>query len=420
VNTRLARPVVVAAVGGALLAGSVLVGAPVYANPGVPTGPIAPKPPAATEQSSITRGAAGPDTSASGLVDLSVPDASIASVRAAEDPGATDPGDTTVPTGSFRLNHTSVWTGQRITVGQGLNEFDDTGDDKSTLTRVVSWGDGTSTALSPTTFEAAKSYSKAGNFKVTVIITDPAGNVSAIPPKTVAVTVPAGKASLSRKSVYQGAPFTVNIGKAPAGATKYRIDWSDGWISEHMATTKSRTGRVLFRYKWDPVKKGYVQVGTGRLSGVRAIKISWLNGKGFSAWQTIGNINLVKDGWKPSLKITKPSSPNRASSWKTVKGTVADKGSGVASVRGTAFRVTSTGKAYCLTANRKWKRYYSDADVAKYCYGQGAKATVVNGKWTFKVPAGLGKNQFFAVEIWAWDYTENLRSTYRTAKITRS
>ncbi|MEU8661461.1 hypothetical protein [Actinoplanes philippinensis] len=444
-KSSLARPVVVAVVGGALIAGSALAGSPAYASPGSPADAT---PPAASVESATTLDTTDPGAGAdsgtgtdpgtttdpgTGTIDPGPADPGTTDPGTTDpgttdpgttDPGTTDPGtvdpDTTVPTGSFRLNYTSVWTGQQIKVDQNANEYDDSGDDKATLKRVVSWGDGTSTALSPSTFSATKSYSRAGSFKVTVIITDPTGNVSAIPARTVAVTVPAGKASLNRKSVYQGGLFKINISKVPAGATKYRIDWTDGWGSAHKSTTKSLTGRVLYQYKWDAAKKKYVQVGTGKLSGVRTLKISWGNDKGYGAWQTIGNLNIVKDGWKPSLTIKKPSSSSRASSWRTITGTVADKGSGVAGVRGTAIRITSTGKSYCLTPARKWKRYYSDAQLIKYCYGAGVKLSVKNGKWTLKVPAGLGKNQVFAVEVWAWDYADNIRGTYRVAKITRS
>jgi hypothetical protein len=409
VKLHLARPVVVAVVGGALFAGS-----PAYAAPGTPGAPTGKNAPAATDQSVTT---------------LDTTDDPEVTDPVVTDPGTTDPGtaepgtadpDTTVPTGSFRINYTSVWAGQQITIGQGPTEFSDPVDAQDTLKRVVSWGDGTSTVLSPTTYAAAKAYSRAGNFQVTVTVTDPAGNVSAIPARTVAVTVPAGKVGLSRTSVYQGGLFRVNVSKVPAGATKYRIDWSDGWTSYHNATTKSVPGRLLYQYRWDATQKRYVQVGTGRLSGVRAIKVSWGNAKGYSAYQTVGRINVVKDSWRPSLTIKKPSSPSRASSWKTITGTVSDKGSGLRHIGVTAFRVTSTGKTYCLTPARKWKRYYSDADVNKYCYATGVKVKVVKGKWTLKLPAGLGKNQFFAVEAWSYDWADNFRSTYRTAKITRS
>ncbi|GIF43184.1 PKD domain-containing protein [Actinoplanes xinjiangensis] len=414
---RLAQPVVVAV---ALLAGTALVGSPAYAIPGGPNdAPTGQGGATVTEQSASTLDTIDPGTTDPGTTDPGTTDPGTT------DPGTTDPGtaepDTTVPTGSFRLDYSSVWTGQRVTIGQNATEFSDPIDAPETLKRVVSWGDGTSTVLSPTTFTATKAYNRAGNFKITVTVTDPAGNASAIPARTVGVTIPAGAISLNKKAVYQGAPFNVKIAKVPAGAKMYRIDWSDGSISAHKASVRSLNGAYIHYYwKWDAAKKTWVRVGKGRIAGVRALKISWGNDKGYAYFQTAAKINVVKDVSGPTVSIKKPSSTNRAASWKTIKGTAVDKQSGLRHVGVTAFRVTSTGKAYCLTPARKWKRYYTDADVNKYCYATGVKVKVVNGKWTLKLPAGLGKNQFFAVEVWAYDRADNFRGTYRSAKITRS
>ncbi|MEV0897950.1 hypothetical protein [Actinoplanes sp. NPDC049802] len=413
-KTRLAA----AFVGGALLAGSALLGTPAYARPDSSTnGPTGKNPQTVTEESATGLDAtepAPPDPTPTPTPTETTPDPTPS-------PTTPDPvPDTTKPTGTFALDHTSVWTGQQIKFTQESWDYSDPGDTNDTLKRVVSWGDGTSTVLSPTTYVARKSYTRAGSFKVTVTITDPAGNTSAIPARTVAVTVPAGKASLSRKSVYQGAAITVKIGKVPAGATKYALDWSDGWDSSHYTKTKSVTSRILYRWKWDPAAQRHVKVSNARISGTRTLRISWGNDKGYGAWQTIGSLNVLKDKWKPTVTIKKPSSPSRASAWKTITGTVADKGSGVRHLGVTAFRVTKTGKAYCLTPARKWKRYYSDADVDKYCYATGVKVKIKNGKWALKLPAGLGKNQFFVAEAWVYDYADYFRSTYRTSRITRS
>ncbi|MEU4618741.1 hypothetical protein AB0G04_02005 [Actinoplanes sp. NPDC023801] len=417
-RSRLARPALAAFVGGALLAGGALHGSPAYASPDSSADALTEKP--AAESGTADPGAVTLDATDPGTTDPGT-----------TDPGTTDPGttnpepptsepDTTKPTGSFRINYTSVWAGQQITIGQNASEYSDPVDAQDTLKRVVSWGDGTTTTLGATTFLASKSYTKAGSFKVTVIVTDPAGNQSEIPARTVGVSVPAGKISLSRKSIYQGGSFKVNIDKVPAGATKYRIDWSDGWVSVHNASTRRLTGSVLYQWKWDAAKKKYVRVGNGRLSGVRPIKISWGSSRGYSTFQTGAWINVVKDTWKPTVSITKPSSPSKASSWKTIRGTAKDKGAGLRHVGVTVFRVTSTGKAYCLTPQKKWKRYYNDADVDKYCYATGYKVKVVNGKWSLKLPAGVARNQFIAVDIWAYDWADHFRQTYRTAKLTRS
>ncbi|GAA0417791.1 hypothetical protein Aca07nite_07070 [Actinoplanes capillaceus] len=416
-KTRLA----VAVVSGALIAGGTLIGAPAYAIPdSAADAPSGKYPSAVTEEFATGLDAADPTPSPTDPT-ATPTDPTPTPTDPTPTPTSTDPTpDTTKPTGTFVLDYTSVWTGQKIKFIQESWDYSDPGDAQDNLKRVVSWGDGTSTVLNSSTYTATKSYTRSGSFKVTVTITDPAGNTSAIPARTVAVTVPAGKVALDRKSVYQGTFFNLNVSKIPAGATGFLIDWSDGWVSSHRATTGSRTGQILYQWKWDAAKKKYVLASGTRISGVRTLKIAWGNGKGYGAWQTIGSINVLKDKWKPTVTIKKPSSTNRASSWKTITGTVGDKGSGVRHLGVTAVRITASGKGYCLTPARKWKRYYSESQLIKYCYATGVKVKIKNGKWSLKLPAGLGKNQAIGVDAWVYDYADYFRQTYRTARITRS
>lgn len=426
---RLARPVLAALVGGALLAGSAVFGSPAHASPDgssvdAPTENLTADPlPTGPEQTVAEL--KSPVTEMSSAVTEPEPPVSqpVPPVVAEPEPPVTQPApppaDTTRPTGSFRLNHTAVWNGQQITLGQSATEFGDPVDAPATLKRVVSWGDGTTTELGPNTFSATKAYARAGNFAVTVTVTDPTGNQSAIPSRTVAVTVPAGRVSLGKKAVYQAALFPVTVTKVPAGATSMRIDWSDGSVSTHKAKTGTVHGYIHYQWKWDAATKRWVRVGTSRISGNRVIKIAWGNAKGYAANQNAGTINIVKDSWKPGLTISKPSPANRASSWRTIRGTVSDKGSGLRHVGVTMVRVTTGGKMYCLMPNRKWKQVRDENGIRQYCYRNGGvKVKAVKGKWSLKVPAGVGKGQIWA-EAWAYDWADNYRFVYRTAKITR-
>jgi hypothetical protein len=446
VNPRLARPALAILVGGALIAGGAISGSPAYANPDAastdaastdavanpsndpPSAEDPAEPPVVTDPATppVVADPATPPvvtnpTTPPVVTDPGTPPVVTDPPVVPEPPVVTPPAaDTTKPTGSFRLNHTSVWTGQQITVGQAAGEFSDPVDAPGTLKRVISWGDGTYSELSPSTAAATKAYGRTGNFAVTVTITDPAGNQSSIPSRTVAVTAPAAKVSLSKKSAYQGTTFQVKVAKVPAGATGMRIDWSDGWVSTHKARKGSFNGSVLYQWRWDGATKKYVRVGNGRLSGARVVRVSWGNAKGYAAPQTAGWIKIVKDGWRPTVSIKKPSAPNRAASWKTISGTAADKGSGLRHVGVTVVRLTSAGKLYCLKSNKKWQRVYDDAGIVKHCYTTGVKVKVVKGKWSLKLPTGIAKNQFIAVEAWAYDRADNFRSTYRTARLTRS
>ncbi len=330
--------------------------------------------------------------------------------------------DTTAPDkADFKLNHTSVWLGQKITFAQTLSDVNDPTDDPATLTRVVNWGDGTTSKLAPSTKSVQKTYGRKGSFKVTVTVTDRAGNRFVTPAKTVAVTTATGTVSISRKTAYQGQLFTINVKKVPAGATRFRIDWSDGWASGHKATNgTSITGLILYRYKWDSAQGEYVQVGEGKLSGKRPIKIAWFNAKGYSVNQTVGTVNLLKDPWKPTLTMTKPSPANKASSWRTIRGTVADKGAGVRYVYGTILRTTASGKDYCLNGKKQWKRYYSPAGQRRLCLQNPVVMKVSKGKYSFKVPSGVTKNQGVLAYVWTWDGADNGRTKTRKAWLTRN
>nr|GID85851.1 hypothetical protein Ade03nite_47750 [Actinoplanes derwentensis] len=329
--------------------------------------------------------------------------------------------DTKGPTkANFKLNYTAVWLGQVVTFTQTAADLADPTDATAKLSRVVNWGDGTTTPLAASTTTVRKTYSRKGSFKVVVTVTDPAGNRLVTPAKTVAVTTATGTVTLSKKTVYHGQPFTITTKKIPAGATYFRIDWSDGWASLHKAKNGAAiTGRVLYQWKWDAAQGEYVRVG-GKIAGKRAIKISWYNAKGYSVNQGVGTLNVLKDSSRPALTITKPSAANKASSWKTIKGTASDKGSGVSYVYMTVQRATSTGKYYCLTKAKKWKRVYSDTDVWNYCYSAGVPAKIVKGKWSVTIPAGITKNQMILVDAWVYDNADLYRDKSREATITRN
>ncbi|GAA1599651.1 PKD domain-containing protein [Actinoplanes couchii] len=317
-------------------------------------------------------------------------------------PAPSVPGDVTPPTGTFRLSATALWLGQTV-------RFDQRAADVSpdTATRVIHWGDGTTTALSAGTATVTRQYGRTGSFPVTVVLTDRAGNRSTIAAKTVRVSTPAGKWALSRTKVYQGVPFAVNVSSMPSGTTRILIDWSNGKVVQYAARKGAFTGDILYRPGTDT-----------RISGVQTLRISFGNANGFSTYQTAGRITVLADRTKPTLTITKPSSPTRIASWRTVRGTVTDKGSGAPYVRLTVARSTSAGKLYCLTPARKWKRFANDAQFWSYCAEKGVRVTASQGRWSLKVPAGTTKGQFL-VYAWAWDRSDNLTQKSRQVTLTR-
>jgi hypothetical protein len=115
------------------------------------------------------------------------------------------------------------------------------------------------------------------------------------------------------------------------------------------------------------------------------------------------------------VSITKPSKSNRASSWKTIRGTAADKGSGIPEVTVVVLR-QSGSKFYCYTPKKKWVRIYASTNLAK-CFHF---ARVSKGKWSLAVKGQKRNTKLDVIAIgsdWA-DRTSN--TAERVAKLTRS
>ena len=439
---RLSRPLLAAVVSGAVAAGGAVWTAPALAADPTPSA-SAPESPAPTSVPSDSASApvsepaspvpsvpassaavpSSPDPSSavpsSAAPSTAVPSSAAPSSAAPSSPTPrppvtttkpAPPRDTTKPTGTFKLNAGAFWTGQKVVLTQNAADYGDKGpgDSDATLGRKISWGDGSTTTLAAGAKGAAKQYGRAGRFKVTVTIRDRAGNTFTTPARTVSVTVP-GKVSLTKKSIYQGQSFGIKFAGVPAGTKTIGVNWGDGWVSGHRTPIRKGviTGTIL--YKKDTSQK---------LSGNFPIKVAFYNKLGASSYRTVGTIKVLKDTKKPVVKVTKPANANRIKSWRTVRGTVSDKGAGVRVVYVLVDRYNpKTDKAYCLTPNRKWKRYTTEQQFIDGC--KGTPVAVKNGKWSFKVPSGLTKG-FVGVNAWAYDWADNRKNTYREAKLTRS
>ncbi|MBO3743932.1 hypothetical protein [Actinoplanes flavus] len=335
------------------------------------------------------------------------------------DPTTTAPttgptGDTAAPTGTFRVNATSLWLGQSVQLSQTAADFQDDTDTDAQITRVVNWGDGTTQTLAAGAVGATKQYSRVASFTITVTMTDRAGHARALT-RTVAVTNPAAKYSLSRAGVYQGYPFAVKISSLPAGARYMSIDWGNNYRSS--LSPKTGTYNTSLLYDWDPASRQWNL--SRKITGARTLKIAFWNANGWSAYRAIGTVRVYADAVKPSLTITKPSPSNRVGSWKTIRGTASDKASGVTHVWMTVARSTASGRLYCLTPQRKWKRFYTDAQFQTYCSNAGVRVTVSKGRWSLKLPAGVTRGQFL-VYAWTFDRAGNLTERARQVTLTKS
>ncbi|MBB2945974.1 hypothetical protein FB565_005732 [Actinoplanes lutulentus] len=313
--------------------------------------------------------------------------------------------DRIAPSGTFKLNTTALWTGQWITLSQRATDFGDAVSADSKITRRVNWGDGTAVTLGATAEAQTKQYTRAGRFTITETLTDEAKNVFTIA-KAVTVTVP-GTYKLSRTTVYQGVQFSVNVSNVPVGTKNIVVNWGDGTVTGHAG----KNGAIGYYFLKNP-KTGK------RVSGNLPIKIAFQNTYGSSSYQLVGTMKVLSDTTKPVVKVNKPAKPSRASSWRTITGTVAETQSGVQNVYATVLWANSAGTTYCLTPDRKWKRYATDKQLMSYCADKGVKLAVSKGKWSLKVPAGAG-NGYLLAWAWTWDWAENYGEATRQATITK-
>ncbi|MFI7597068.1 PKD domain-containing protein [Actinoplanes sp. NPDC049681] len=317
--------------------------------------------------------------------------------------GPTDPAsDTTAPTGVFALSTTSLWVGQRVALIQG--PIHDDGSPAEAISRVVDWGDGTSSTIVAGQAPVEKQYTKNGTYTVTLTLTDAAGNSSTATASadTVKVTTP-GTFTLDKRELWPGQELKVTIGAVPAGTTGIRLDWGDGSATELSGRNQSVTGIY------------YHRDNGGLVHGQVTLRATFTNDNGPSSALAVGKVTVKKDTWKPVVKVKKPESADRLSSWKYARGTVEDKGAGVPYVYVLAARFSGTS-VYCYTPQHKWKRLHSIQELGD-CVPVVVKAS--EGKWSLKL-SNLKKGTL-RVEAKAWDWADNeSKPSAVKAEITRS
>ncbi|OJF15166.1 hypothetical protein [Couchioplanes caeruleus] len=439
-NPRLSRSLLAIAVSGALLTGSAVVGAPAFAadteataavrtalgdpatdpttsestptgsatgtttpdgaatDPGTPetdpSTPVTEPSTPVTEPSTPVTEPSTPETEPS--TPVTEPSTPVAEPSSPEtDPGS--PADTTAPVGSFSLQTTSLWIGQKMTLKLGAVS-DDTSSAEQIL-RVVNWGDNTANVLPAGQAQIRKQYTEAGSFTVTVTLKDAAGNIGmATAPAATKVTVTSpGKFKLNKTTVWPGQRFSVSISGVPAGTTVIRLHWGDGSYSKLRGA--NQTVSTLY----------------GRNMGKVTLRATFANANGMSSLVTVGTIDVKRDRWRPVVKVKKPSQSNRLKSWKYATGTVTDKGAGVPFLFVLATRI-SGNKVYCFTPKKTWKRVYNERQF-KNCVPVAVK--VSKGKWSLKL-SGLKKGELY-VDAMARDWGGNLSKVASVkAKITRS
>jgi 5'-nucleotidase len=287
--------------------------------------------------------------SVSALLSLAVGAGVLAGAGTGASPAAAEGA---APTGAYVLNTTSIWAAQTVQLTQ--TSLTDDADPAESVTRVVEWGDGTSEELPAGTSKLRHTYTKTGTFAVSVHLADTEGNAAeGTFPGAAAVKVAAtpGTFKLDRTIGYvwtndeapkpedrEGwAKVTVSLAAIPANVTRVRIDWGNDDFVLLPRTQKTASY--------------YYQRGTYKLTAAME------NADGRSVAKAIGTLKVVRDTYKPTVTVKTPKKPTKASSWKTITGTAADKGLGVVRVEVWVWQKRGSTWYYYNFTKKRWVTY---------------------------------------------------------------
>ncbi|WP_250003255.1 PKD domain-containing protein [Actinoplanes sp. M2I2] len=412
-NSRLSRPLLAAVVSGAFLVGGGVFAAPALADPlpastelptkptpeeptspttsptsteGVPTPPPPPTDDEETEEPTTAPTTTAPTTPTSEPTDETTPPPATTPPASptTTPPTSTPPADTVAPSGSLSLNRSTIYPGQSVTLT--LSGIKDNVSTPAQIKRVINWGDGYSAAVSSSATSVAHTYKSSGKKPITLTLTDTAGNKKVVKSAGPTVTSATVKYKLSKTSVLHGQRFVWEITGVPAGATKIAVGWGEGRSS----ILQPKKQKVTRYYYFNPNN----QVVT---PGVKTLKATVFNKYGGATPQVVGKVTLKKDGSRPVVKIIQPSRSNKASSWKAIKGTATDKGSGIKETLAFAILGKSNGTVLCYSSSKK--KWITAPTNAAACL---IPVKVSKGK--FSVPLKSTPKGYLIVEVIAQDW----------------
>jgi hypothetical protein len=304
-------------------------------------------------------------------------------------------------TGTYTLDSTSIWTGQQVTLTQTALE-DST--PETVAERTVDWGDGTVETLAADAVKATHKYAATATAPVTVKLTD--GDVTGTATVTNGASpvqvAPAGgtfKFNVAANWTWEngGATAKLLLSSVPANATRVWVDWGDGKTSLLGPTHASTTH--------------YYPVGT------YAAKVTLENAQGKTTAKAAGNYTARVDTYNPSASLKVPSSPSKASSWKTVQGTAKDNQIGMDSVGVQLWKWTSSKDYYYNFSTKKWVKY-TPGKTKVPSAAVSWRSVDSKGVWKVGV-AGLSKGYYLEVDYVGVDRAGNDNGwKYRVQKLT--
>lgn len=302
---------------------------------------------------------------------------------------------------TYSLSSTAIWTGQSVTLKQDAFT-DSTPDTVPAVT--IEWGDGATTETAHNADPLPHAYSAAGSYVVTVrVVDDGAETIAEIAKPVVVVTAAGGTFAFSPTWHWTwpngGHEATLKLSAVPSNTTRVWVNWGDGETS--LVNKANAT-----------VKHYYPFGSTGKYSA----KVTLENAQG-KVTKSAGTYTLKEDTYKPSATLKVPSSPSKASSWKTIQGTAKDAQIGMDSVGIQLWKWTSTKDYYYNFKTNKWVKYTPNVtnipDAALKWVGVNS-----SGVWKTNV-SGLSKGYYLEVDYVAFDKAGNDSGLkYRVQKLT--
>ena len=302
------------------------------------------------------------------------------------------------PTGTYALDSAAIWTGQQVKITQSALADDDV--DPAAVTRTIDFGDGTTVTAAAGETSWAHKYAAAGAYPVKVTLDD--GTVSGpgtiTGTSTVTVSAVPGTYGWQKNRLWtaevEGSSDTYLVESqftaagVPANSTASFVTWGDD------ETSVLREGSTATVEHWFP-------------GGTWSPKVTVQNAQGRSAARTASPLSVLVDRTGPAVSLTYPASPNRASSWKAIRGIARDSQSGpdIAAVYAVKQHRTTGALAYYNFSTRKWIGANDGTLIPSSAIGVANVSST--GAWSAPI-AGLAKNYYLQVGYFALDKVGNV------------